>query len=363
MKKYFLPIVLTLLSALAFAGNPDRAGGAGGTQLLLNPFGRSAGLMNANTASLRGAEAMMFNVGGLAYTEKTEIILSQMVYLQGTSTFYNNVSLAQHLGGGNVLGITASSIDPGNILLTSEALPDGDQGTFTPQYLNFGLAYSKKFSNSITGGMLLRIFNEGVNNVKARGVAIDAGVQYQTALNPKNKIKKEDFRFGIAVRNIGADAVYSGSGLAYRTTINPGTSTSADRKTEMGSQAFNLPALVHIGASYDIRLDKDSNTYIHRLTPSANFNYNAFSNNITSVGVEYAYRESFMVRGGYGIQGNNSGDDYRSQYIGFAGGMTIQLPISKSGTILGLDYAYAPTRVFNGNHNITLRMTLGNKKS
>lgn len=363
MKKYFLPIVFTTLSTIAFAGNPDRAGGAGGTQLLMNPFARSAGTMNSTTASLRGAEAMMFNVGGLAYTEKTEITLSQMIYLQGTSTFYNNVSLAQHLGGGNVIGLTASSIDAGNILLTSEPLPDGDQGTYSPQYLNFGLAYSKKFSNSITGGMLVRLFNEGISNVKASGLALDAGVQYQTALNPKNKIKKEDFRFGIAVRNIGADAAYSGSGLSYRTTINPGTSYAADRKTDMGTQSFNLPALVHIGASYDIRLDKDSTAYIHRLTPSANFNYNAFSSNVTSIGLEYAYRESFMVRGGYGIQSNNTGSDYRSQYLGFSGGMTIQLAVSKTGTMLGLDYAYAPTRVFNGNHSITLRLSLGNKKS
>ncbi len=360
MKKYLLSIVLSVATGVVFAGNPDRAAGAGGTQLVMNPFAKSAGMMNANTASLRGTEAMLFNVGGLAYTQKTEITLSQMVYLQGTSTFYNNVSIAQSLGGGNVLGITASSIDAGNILLTSEVLPDGDQGTFSPQYLNFGLAYSKQFSNSISGGLVIRMFTEGITNVKASGIALDAGVQYQTALNPKDKIKKEDFRFGIAVRNIGADAAYSGSGLSFR-SINP--TTGADRRALIGSQSFNLPALVHIGVSYDIRLDKGEETYNHRLTPSGNFNYNAFSNNVTSIGVEYAYHESFMVRGGYGFQAQNTGTDYRSQYVGVAGGLTIQLPISKSGTLLALDYGYAPTRVFNGNHNITLRLTLGNKKS
>lgn len=360
MKKYFLPVILSLSSVTLFAGNPDRAGGAGGTQLTMNPFGRSAGMMGANTASLRGAESMMFNVGGLAYTEKTEITLSQMVYLQGTSTFYNNASFAQSLGGGNVIGLSASSIDVGNILLTSEVLPDGDQGTFSPQYFNLAFAYGKKFSNSITAGVAFRLFNEGIANVKATGVALDAGVQYQTALNPKNKLKKEDFRFGISIRNIGPDAQYSGSGLSIR-VINP--QTGAERRALWGSQSFNLPAMVHIGASYDIRLDKNPDTYFHRLTPSGNFNYNAFSSNVTSLGVEYAYRESFMLRGGYGIQSNNAGEDYRSQYYGFAGGLTIQMPVTKSGSVLGLDYAYAPTRVFGGNHNITLRFALGNKKS
>jgi hypothetical protein len=360
MKKYFLPIVLSLAGFAALAGNPDRAGGAGGTQLLINPYGRSGGMMAANTASLRGGEAMLFNVGGLAYTEKTEVVLSQMVYLQGTGVFVNNLSIAQSLGGGNVFGLTATQMDFGNIPVTTETQPDATLGTFTPQIMNFGFAYSKKFSNSITGGLLIRYLTEGVANVSASGLALDAGVQYQTALNPKDKIKKEDFRFGISVRNIGADASYAGSGLSFR-SINP--ATGADRRAMIGSQSFNLPALVHIGASYDIRLDKNPDTYYHRLTPSGNFNYNAFSNNVTSLGVEYAYRESFMVRGGYGIQSNNTGTDYQSQYYGYAGGMTIQMPITKTGTLLGLDYAYAPTRVFNGNHNITLRLTLGNKKS
>jgi hypothetical protein len=360
MKKYLLPVLLSAIGYTSYAGNPDRAGGAGGTQLLLNPYARSSGMMNANTASLRGAEAMQFNVGGLAYTEKTEIMVSQMVYLQGTSVFMNNISFAQSLGGGNVLGITASSMDFGNIPITTETQPDATLGTYSPQVMNFGLAYSKQFSNSITGGILLRYMTEGITNVRASGLAIDAGVQYQTALNPKDKIKKEDFRFGISVRNIGADASYAGSGLSFR-SINP--TTGADRTTLMGSQAFNLPALVHIGASYDIRLDKNEETYYHRLTPSGNFNYNAFSSNVTSLGVEYAYRESFMIRGGYGWQDNITTQDFRTQYYGISGGMTLQLPISKTGTILGIDYAYAPTRVFNGIHNVTLRLVLGNKKS
>jgi hypothetical protein len=360
MKKYFLPILLSLTGISVFAGNPDRAAGAGGTQLLLNPYARSAGMMNANTASLKGGDAMLFNIGGLAYTEKTDVMISQMVYLQGTGVFMNNISLAQSLGGGNVLGISASSMDFGQIPITTEVLPDGNQGTFSPQYLNIGLAYSKKFSNSISGGILLRYMTEGVSNVRAGGLAFDAGVQYQTALNPKDKIKKEDFRFGISVRNIGADATYAGPGLSFR-SINP--ATGADRRALYASQSFNLPALVHIGASYDMRLDQNDEYYYHRLTASGNFNYNAFSNNVTSVGVEYAFRESFMVRGGYGFQANNNETDYNSIYYGVAGGLTIQMPISKSGTVLGLDYAYAPTRVFNGNHNITLRLMIGNKKS
>ena len=364
MKKNIHRVLLAaglIASFNAQSGNPDRAGGAGGTQLLLNPYARSAGMMGANSAYLKGAEAMHFNIGGLAYTQGTEMVLSRCVYLQGTDVYLNNFSIAQQVGSSdNVLAISLTAMQFGDIPITTESQPGGTLGTYTPQVLNIGFAYAKKFSNSINAGVLVRYISEGVTNVTASGLGVDAGVQYQTALNPKNKIKKEDFRFGISVRNLGPNMNYGGSGLSFR-SINP--ATGADRRALMGAETFNLPSLVHIGVSYDIRLDKNPDTYHHRLTPSGNFNYNAFSSNVTSLGIEYGFKESFMIRGGYGWQESISTADFRTQYYGFAGGCTIQMPVTSNGTLLGIDYAYAPTRVFNGVHNVTLRVTIGNKKS
>lgn len=364
MKKYILQIAtcLGMLNATSLmAGNPDRAGGSGSNQLLLNPYARSAGMMGANSAAMRGLEAMHFNIGGLAYIDKTEIQLSRAVYLQGTDIFYNNISFGQNLGGdgSNVLGISFTSLSMGDILVRTESQPDGTLGTFTPQVINAGLAYSKKFSNSITGGILLRLVYEGISNATASGVGADIGVQYQTALNSKKKIKKEDFRFGIAMRNIGPNMTYRGSGLSFR-AVNP--TTNADRRMQFAAEQFNLPTLVNIGVSYDMRLDKNPDTYFHRLTPSATFNYNAFFANIFNVGAEYAFKETFMLRGGFGYQEGILGADYKTQSHGFAGGCTIQMPITKSGTKLGIDYAYQPTRVFNGIHNISLKLTLAGSK-
>lgn len=365
MKKYILQILslTALLSSLeVMAGNPDRSGGAGGTQLLINPYGRSSALFGSNTASVRGIEALQFNVGGLAYTTKTDIGFSRTIYLQGTDVFINNLSIAQSLGSGNVLALSVNQFDFGNIPVTSESQPDGTLGTFSPQVLNLGLAYAKKFSNSITSGLTLRIISEGISNVRASGVAIDAGVQYQTSLIAKKKaIKKEDFRFGIGIRNIGPNMQYRGSGLSFR-SINP--TTGADRRAYMGSESFNLPALVNIGASYDMRLDKKSSeTYFHRLTGHTNFNYNSFQANVLGVGLEYAFKEMFMLRGGFGAQdGVTSSTDYLSQYVGVSGGLGFVLPISKSGSRLAIDYSYAPTRVFNGIHNISFTINIDSKK-
>jgi hypothetical protein len=366
MKNVYKVAVLSLCCSFgiaAYAGNPDRSGGAGATQLLVNPWGRSAGMGGINTASIRGVEAFHFNIAGLAYTERTEIAFGRTSYLQGTGININAFGLAQALGSsGNVIGLSMTSWDFGTIPITTEDQPDGTLGTFSPQIMNFALAFSKKFSNSITGGISVRYLTEGITNVRSNGVALDFGVQYQTSLNPKNKIKKEDFRFGVAVKNIGPDMSYYGSGLSFKTVIDQGS--QSQRTTLMPTAAYNLPALVHIGASYDLRLDRKEDEYLHKLTPSANFTYNAFSANNLGVGAEYNFRDAFMIRGGYTWQeGINSTTDYRTQYTGWSAGATVQLPISKSGTMIGIDYGYSPTRVFNGIHNIGIRLLLGSKKS
>ncbi len=48
--------------ASAYAGNPDRRGQAGATELLINPWDQSGGWIGINTANVRGIEAERMNV-------------------------------------------------------------------------------------------------------------------------------------------------------------------------------------------------------------------------------------------------------------------------------------------------------------
>lgn len=351
---------------LTYAGNPDRAGGAGATQLLVNPYARSYGLAGANSALIRGIESQYGNIGGLAYTNGTELIFSNMSFLTGAGINLSNLGFSQSLGedgSGGVVGLSITTWNFGQIPITTFEQPDQTIGTYSPQVLNIGAAYSKKFSNSITAGLLMRIISEGVIDVRANGIALDAGVQYQTNITPrKKKIKYEDFRFGIGVRNIGPDMSFRGGGLSIR-AIN--SATGADRRVMFDAESFNLPALVNIGVAYDMRLDKTEDTYFHKLTAMGNFTYNAFQSNIISLGAEYNFKDMFFGRFGFTRQGDNTFDfsqnnpQYRVPTYDVFGGLTVRVPVSKSGTAFAIDYAYAPTRIFNGNHVITLRLNFG----
>ena len=69
--------ILISSSNISFAGNPDRAGQAGASELLINPWARSSGWGGAGSGGIRGIEAMFGNVAGIAGIKKTEVGLDR----------------------------------------------------------------------------------------------------------------------------------------------------------------------------------------------------------------------------------------------------------------------------------------------
>src|ERR1043165_1024699 len=105
--------------------------------------------------------------------------------------------------------------------------------------------------------------------------------------------------FGIALRNWGPKMFYQGDGLSRQVTVNSITN-SYELTVNNRSASFELPALVNIGAAYDFFLTKDSAgvSKEHRLSLSGNFTSNSFTYDNGLLGVEYAWKEMLMVRGG-----------------------------------------------------------------
>jgi hypothetical protein len=349
---YFKTILIASFIGLnvfsANAGNPDRAGQAGATELLINPWARSSGWGGVGTSSVKGAEAMFGNVAGIAFTTKTELAFSHAIWLKGSTMGVNVLGLTQKVGTGSVLGLSVMSFDFGDIPVTTVDQPEGGLGDFSPQYLNLGLSYGKAFSNSIYGGMTVKIVSENISNASAQGLAIDAGIQYVTGTNAdRNNVK-----FGITLKNVGTPMKFSGDGLATRVVST--TSPSYEYTVEQRTSGFEIPSLVAIGASYDFRLAEE-----HRLTLAANFVSNSFTNDQYTAGLEYAFKTYFMLRGGFTYEKDIFDDILRSTaYTGPSAGVTLQLPLGKSGKLFGIDYSYRATKPFDGTHTFGIRFTL-----
>lgn len=356
--KILITLVVAGLTAATsvFAGNEDRAGEAGASQLLINPWVRSVGFGGANTASAVGLEAMSLNIAGMAFTRKTEVMFTNKNWLVGSGTKINSFGLTQRVSETGVLGVSIMSMSFGNIDITTVDLPEGGVGTFSPSYLNFDLAYAKTFSNSISGGLAVKVISESISNVNSRSVAFNAGVKYVTGENDRIK-------FGIALNNVGPSMKASGEGLSFTNIdVNTGISSTQQRK----SAAYQLPSLLNIGASYDFYVapvkDSSSNQIKanHRITLAGNFTANSFTKDQYRLGVEYGFRNLFMLRAGYVLESTTWFDSAlrTSAYTGPTFGGSLIAPLGKSGSTFGVHYAYEMTERFSGTHSIGIRFDL-----
>lgn len=351
--KYYSVFVATLMAFSAQSGNPERMGQAGASQLLINPYARNSGMVGSNSAKVRGLEAQFLNIAGTAYTRKTEIMFNRTNWLQGTDIYINSFGLTQGVGETGTIGFGVVAINAGKIDITTEDQPEGGLGTYNPTFYNISLSYAKMFSDNIYGGVNVKLLSEQIPNASARGVAIDAGIQYHTG-------KYDQIHFGISLKNWGPKMYYAGDGLSRQVTVNS-INSSYQLTVNNRSGAFELPTLVNIGASYDILLSRDSIglTRKHRLSLNGTFTSNSFSYDNGLFGVEYAWKDMLMLRGGlYTEKDIFNGDARRTAFTGPAAGATFELPYNEKGSTVGLDYSYRFTNPFGGTHTFGVRLNL-----
>jgi len=195
MKQFSNKAIITVcalgLSISAFAGNKDRVGQSGASELLINPWARSTGLFGLNAAYIGGIEAMKSNIAGLAQDSTLDIGVSHGVYLANTGVDINDIALGLPLGGDAVLGINVMTMSFGDITATDYFNPEG-YGTYHPQMLNIAMGYSKAFSTHINAGVGATYVSEQINNITATGLAFEGGVQYVTG-------KKNNFHIGVTL--------------------------------------------------------------------------------------------------------------------------------------------------------------------
>jgi len=358
-KKVKLTVLASAIAATTFAGNPERAGQAGASQLLINPYARNTGWAGSNQSRVKGIEAQFLNVAGTAFTRKTEVNFARTNWLVGSGISMNAFGLTQHVGETGAIGFGVVALNAGKIDVTTEDQPEGGLGTFNPTFYNINLSYAKGFSDNIYGGINVKVISEQISNVSARGVAIDAGIQYQTG-------KYDQVHFGISLKNVGPKMQYKGDGLTFQGTSH-GSAANYQLTVSNRSAAFELPALINIGGAYDFYLTKDTAGLLktHRITLAANFTSNSFTYDNYLFGLEYSWKDILFLRGGLYTEkyifkkGNTDLNAQRmTAFTGPTCGATVEIPFGEKKSTFGIDYSYRFTNPFGGVHSFGVRINL-----
>ena len=329
-----------------FAGNEQRSGQAGATELLINPWARSSGWGSANVASVSGIEATFMNVAGLSATENLELVFSNTSWFADIKI--NAFGVAKALDSDAVLALTFMSMNFGAIEVTTTEQPHGTGGTYSPSYMNAGFSYTKKFTDNISCGATVRMISQSIPDLNASGISLDAGVQYVAGA-------ERQIKFGISLKNIGPKLKFDGDGNDIKNTNSAAHGQDYQMTYELRSDAFELPSLLSIGGAYDFHLDAD-----HRMTLAGNFISNSFTKNQFITGLEYAYKENFMLRTGYayekGINKVNS-EQRTTAFTGLNCGASFELPM-RNGSTFAVDYSFRSANPLSSPHSIGARITL-----
>lgn len=355
MKKSFKYIVLSLVllfginAPMAFAGNEDRSGQAGASELLINPWAASAGFGNAGMSFVHGVEAMYGNVAGITGIRSLDVNFSHTDWLSGSGIRISSFGLAVRVGESSVLGLSFMSFNLGEVDQTTTESPDGEGlGTFRPSLMNINLAFAKTFSNSISGGFNLKIISESIANMDAVGVALDAGIQYVTG-------PFDNIHFGITLKNIGPTLKFSGDGLSIKAFLLQ--NTSLQNTVIQRADQFELPTQLSIAAAYDFYFAETN-----RLTVAGNFISNSFTKDQYVLGLEYGWKEYLGLRVGYtyesGIFNGSLSDECMNLNNGLSAGLSVQVPFSKSenAPVFAVDYSYRTTYHYKGTHTVGVRL-------
>ncbi len=323
------------------AGNEDRVGSAGASHLLVNPWARSAATGDAGIANVNGLEASFTNIAGLAFTDKTQIKFNYSNWMGSAGISFNSAGIAQRISESDVIAVSVQSMNYGDIAITTVANPEGNIGFFSPRANIFNVGYARTFSSSIYGGINFKVISENISNLKASGMAIDAGIRYVTG-------EQDQIKIGIALKNVGPVMRYKGDGLAQQVNY---ISTGFTASLEERSATFEMPSLLSIGGSYDFIFNESN-----KLNVAAGFTANSFSYDQFRLGLDYGMsleKVAFNLRGGFVYEkGLFDAENRSNALVGPTAGFSLDALVGKNKTALGIEYASRFAGVFGIIHTI-----------
>jgi len=304
--KYKIIIALFLsLTVVAFAGfggsdepligakNQGTFAGGAGAQFLKIGGGARAVAMGGAYVALRGnAQSVFWNPASLAGLSGGQLTVSHSDWLADMN--YVNFSFATNFGNVSA-AFYFTGLLSGAMERTTELEPDGTGEMFTANDFAVGFAFARNMTNKFAAGISLKMINENIDKVSAKGWAFDIGGTYNTGLG-------NNLRIGFSVRNFGPDMRYSGEGLESQTqhftSINSEEDANdlSDSDVNMSwvSEGYALPLIFQVGIAYDL-FESGDNKLLMTMD-----GMNAIDQNEQlTLGFEYGFAETYFLRMGF----------------------------------------------------------------
>lgn len=305
-----LGLVLVLLLP-ALSASAQKVGTTSMQFLKVAPSARAMSMGTAYAAIAGGTDALYWNPAGLTRTQGHALSLDHVDWFMDAAHY--GFAYGGSFGNWGYLGVHVYVADMGEFDETrvdhlgfvdrngQQVYNPGLTGeTFSAQSWVVGLTYARKFTDRFSAGLSAKYAREDLWLEAAGAPLFDFGMTYETGFR--------SVRLGASVQNFGPTISFA----------------EADN---------DAPLLFRIGAAVDL-LGGDALTPFgnadNRLTASYDLIQPNDYDQQWAAGVEYAFLDRFMLRGGY---------QHNFDTASFSFGAGVRQPFGNIG--LGLDYAYS----------------------
>ncbi|MDR9442260.1 MAG: hypothetical protein RI842_06040, partial [Schleiferiaceae bacterium] len=180
-------------------------------------------------------------------------------------------------------------------------------------------------------------YSTNIVDMRVTTAVVDAGVQYVAG-------DEDQVKFGFTLRNVGPSAQYRGDGQSVTLPVPQGGYAQAFNER---SAAFEVPATLGIGASYDFNFSDQ------QLTLAGSFISNSFETDRYTAGAQYSLKNFLQLRAGYTFFNTQGQVESNNVFSGLSAGMSLDVPLGEDkDKSFTLDYSYQTTKAFDGVHSI-----------
>ena len=264
---------------------------------------RASAMGDAFVAVANDASALYWNPAGLSQFKDDQLLFSHNMWVVDIN--HDFVGAVYHMDETNTFGVSFTSLSMQDMPVTTEFQPFGTGEYFGYSDMALAVSYSRKMTDQFSFGGTVRYIEETLDKLKMRGVMIDLGTYYWTGLGTT--------RFAVAVSNFGNQLAPDGQVVLI------------GKRSNSQWQAFSPPTVFRIGFAFEPYENE-----FNKITASIQLNHPNDNSENVSTGVEYSWKNTFYLRGGYKF-------NVEEQNYSFGAGVYVPVSIAN----VTVDYAFS----------------------
>jgi len=299
MKKLILIAGLFLFLAVQglLAQRPYRVGTTSANFLEWGFGVGGSALGDAAVAMSNDLSSIYWNPAGLAWLDKNEASFLVQPWIVGIKS--NFVAVGIPVASLGTLAIGLTSIDYGEMDVTTVDIPEGTGETFSASDYAISVAYGRAITSWFAFGATGKYVGSKIRHMTAGALAIDLGVQVKTFFLSPDGNRNNGLTIGMSISNYGTRMTYEGIDLLQSIDILPREDGNfKDVPGQFKLSAWELPLIFRIGVGI-IPLKTEHQTLkiaLDALHPNNSSEY-------VNSGLQYEYNVpatgKFILRAGY----------------------------------------------------------------